>query len=228
MRKENLFPNDVALFYIAEITLAMQYLHERLIAYRDLKPENLLIGSDGHLKITDFGFAKKIVDRTFTLCGTPEYLAPEIIMGQGHDHGVDWWALGILTYEMIVGFPPFYTGQSSNSKMYELIKTKPVYFPDAAKHGIHMSEECKDFINGCLKKKPDERLGTKGGLDEILAHDAVLTPGRYVGVEEQEGEGEPFEEKMARLADTLRQQMEEARLLDAQIGSVLSELNYGE
>ena len=81
LRKENLFPNDVALFYIAEITLAIQYLHERLIAYRDLKPENLLIGSDGHLKITDFGFAKKIVDRTFTLCGTPEYLAPEIIMG---------------------------------------------------------------------------------------------------------------------------------------------------
>lgn len=103
LRKENLFPNDVALFYIAEITLALQYLHDRQIAYRDLKPENLLIGSDGHLIITDFGFAKKIADRSFTLCGTPEYLAPEIIMGQGHDHGVDWWALGILLYEMLSG-----------------------------------------------------------------------------------------------------------------------------
>ena len=103
LRKENLFPNDVALFYIAEITLAIQYLHDRQIAYRDLKPENLLIGSDGHLRITDFGFAKKIVDKSFTLCGTPEYLAPEIIMGQGHDHGVDWWALGILLYEMLSG-----------------------------------------------------------------------------------------------------------------------------
>jgi serine/threonine protein kinase len=83
---------------------------------------------------------------------------------------VDWWALGILTYEMIVGFPPFYTGQSNNNKMYELIKTKPVYFPDAAKHGINMSDECKDFITSCLKKKPEERIGHKGGLDEILKH----------------------------------------------------------
>ena len=71
---------------------------------------------------------------------------------------------------MIVGFPPFYTGQSNNNKMYELIKSKPVYFPDAKKHGIVMSEECKDFINGCLKKKPAERLGATGGLDEIIAH----------------------------------------------------------
>lgn len=81
LRKENVFPNDVALFYIAEITLALEYLHLRSIAYRDLKPENLLIASDGHMKITDFGFAKKISDRSFTLCGTPEYLAPEIILG---------------------------------------------------------------------------------------------------------------------------------------------------
>ena len=103
LRKENVFPNDVALFYIAEITLALEYLHMRSIAYRDLKPENLLIASDGHMKITDFGFAKKIQDRSFTLCGTPEYLAPEIILGQGHNHGVDWWALGILLYEMLSG-----------------------------------------------------------------------------------------------------------------------------
>jgi len=103
LRKENLFPNDVALFYIAEITLALEYLHQRKIAYRDLKPENLLIGSDGHLKITDFGFAKQIGDRSYTLCGTPGYLAPEIIMGQGHNQGVDWWALGILLYEMLSG-----------------------------------------------------------------------------------------------------------------------------
>ena len=85
LRKEGLFPNDPALFYTTEIVLALEYLHSKKIAYRDLKPENLLIASDGHLKITDFGFAKKIVDRSFTLCGTPEYLAPEIIMTCGHN-----------------------------------------------------------------------------------------------------------------------------------------------
>ena len=73
-----------------------------------MKPENLLIASDGHLCLTDFGFAKVFNDKTFTLCGTPEYLAPEIILGQGHNHGVDWWALGVLMFEMLAGYPPFY------------------------------------------------------------------------------------------------------------------------
>ena len=82
---------------------------------------------------------------------------------------VDWWALGILTYEMIVGFPPFYTGSSNNNKMYELIKSKPVFFPDAKKHGIAMTKECKDFITLLLEKDPKKRLGS-GGPDEIMSH----------------------------------------------------------
>lgn len=81
-------------FYTSEIVLALEYLHSLSIVYRDLKPENLLIDRDGHLKITDFGFAKKLKDRTWTLCGTPEYLAPEIIQSKGHNRAVDWWALG--------------------------------------------------------------------------------------------------------------------------------------
>jgi len=127
---------------------------------------------DGYICLTDFGLAKILQEdeQAHSFCGTPEYLAPEILREEGHAFQVDWWALGILTYEMIVGFPPFYTGQSNNNKMYELIKNKPVYFPDAKKHGIVMSEECKDFINGCLKKKPSERLGATGGLDEIIKH----------------------------------------------------------
>lgn len=81
-------------FYAAEIVSALEYLHSLQIVYRDLKPENLLINRDGHLKITDFGFAKKLRDRTWTLCGTPEYIAPEIIQSKGHNKAVDWWALG--------------------------------------------------------------------------------------------------------------------------------------
>ena len=127
---------------------------------------------DGYICLTDFGLAKILEqnEQAYSFCGTPEYLAPEILNETGHAFPVDWWALGILTYEMIVGFPPFYTGNSNNQKMYDLIKTKPVFFPDAKKHGIHMSDNCKDFIKGCLIKDPKERLGSSGGLQEILGH----------------------------------------------------------
>ena len=108
LRQHKRFPNDVALFYVAETVLAIEYLHSKKIVHRDLKPENFLVARDGHLKITDFGFAKKIHDRSFSLLGTPEYMAPEIIMMTGHNHGVDWWALGVLMFEMLVGYPPFY------------------------------------------------------------------------------------------------------------------------
>jgi serum/glucocorticoid-regulated kinase 2 len=128
---------------------------------------------DGYICLTDFGLAKIINEENkmaFSFCGTPEYLAPEILNEVGHAFPVDWWALGILTYEMVVGFPPFYTGSSTNHKMYELIKTKPVYFPDPKKHNIKMSEACKDFITKLLQKDPTKRLGSQGGLQEILSH----------------------------------------------------------
>jgi protein kinase A len=97
-----------ACFYAANVTLMFEFLHSKSIVYRDLKPENLLIAEDGYLRLTDFGFAKVVEGRTYTLCGTPEYLAPEILLNKGHGKAVDWWTLGILVYELNAGIGKIY------------------------------------------------------------------------------------------------------------------------
>merc|ERR1739848_52806 len=105
-----------ARFYAACVTLTFAYMHRKKIVYRDLKPENLLMDKNGFLKITDFGFAKFIAGgRTFTLCGTPDYLAPEVVLGLGHGLAVDWWTLGILIFEMLASYPPFYDENPMNT-----------------------------------------------------------------------------------------------------------------
>ena len=107
LRKQHKFSQSEAKFYAAEVLLAIEYLHKELdIIYRDLKPENILIGLEGHIKLTDFGLSTKNELRK-TYCGTPEYLAPEIIKGELHDRAVDFWCLGCLIYEMLNGCPPF-------------------------------------------------------------------------------------------------------------------------
>ena len=149
LRQVTRFPEERARFYAIQVAMALGHLHSKNIIYRDLKPENILMDEDGYVCLTDFGLAKVIEgnQQAFSFCGTPDYLAPEILVERGHSFPVDWWALGILTYEMIVGFPPFYTGQQNNNKMFELIKKKAVYFPDEQRHNISMSENCRAFIS---------------------------------------------------------------------------------
>ncbi len=115
-------------FYCSHIVTIFEYLHGKNIVYRDLKPENVLINTNGYLKLTDFGFAKIIDGKTYTLCGTPEYLAPEIILNKGHGKPVDWWTLGILLYEMIVGIDPF--NDDDPMMIYQKIIKGKIKFPN--------------------------------------------------------------------------------------------------
>ena len=108
LRNMGKFTEKASKFYGASVLLAFEHMHNKQIIYRDLKPENLLLDSQGFLKVADFGLAKVCLSRTYTLCGTPDYLAPEIILSKGHDKACDYWALGILIYEMTTGEVPFF------------------------------------------------------------------------------------------------------------------------
>lgn len=166
LREEHKFSQDRAKFYIGELLLAIGYLHSIGVVHRDLKPENILFDKDGYIKLTDFGLVKEKMtkqSKTSTFCGTPEYLAPEIIEGNDYGMAVDWWALGTLAYEMLYGYPPFY--DTNTNQMYRYILRDDVTFPAEA------TPEAKDLLTKLLDKNPETRLGSgPGDMEEIKCH----------------------------------------------------------
>ncbi|KAH8556170.1 kinase-like domain-containing protein [Umbelopsis sp. PMI_123] len=161
---ERMFSEEVASFYAAELILALEHLHSLGIIYRDLKPENCLLDMDGHVVLTDFGLSKVSVDeKTNTVCGTVEYMAPEVLMEMHYDQTVDWWSLGVLMYDMLTGSPPF--GGNNRKKTMENILKKKLNLP------YYMTPDAKDILNRLLRKNPNVRLGGGDkGVNAIKKH----------------------------------------------------------
>ncbi|XP_018096727.1 serine/threonine-protein kinase Sgk2 isoform X1 [Xenopus laevis] len=165
LQRERCFLEPRARFYAAEVACALGYLHSQNIIYRDLKPENILLDSQGHVVLTDFGLCKEGMEpeeTTSTFCGTPEYLAPEVLRKQPYDRTVDWWCLGAVLYEMLYGLPPFYSRDVS--QMYDNILSQPLQLP-----GCKTTATC-DILRGLLHKEQRCRLGAKADFQEIKNH----------------------------------------------------------
>lgn len=163
LRKSQRFPNPVAKFYAAEVCLALEYLHANNIIYRDLKPENILLDRNGHIKITDFGFAKYVPDVTYTLCGTPDYIAPEVISTKPYNKSVDWWSFGIYIYEMLAGYTPFYDANAM--KTYENILNAEVKFPP------FFHPDAQDLLSKLIMRDLSKRLGNlQNGTEDVKNH----------------------------------------------------------
>uniref|UniRef100_A0A9J8DBG1 non-specific serine/threonine protein kinase n=1 Tax=Cyprinus carpio carpio TaxID=630221 RepID=A0A9J8DBG1_CYPCA len=167
LSRDRVFSEERAQFYGAEIVSALDYLHsEKNVVYRDLKLENLMLDKDGHIKITDFGLCKEGITEGATMktfCGTPEYLAPEVLEDNDYGRAVDWWGLGVVMYEMMCGRLPFYN--QDHEKLFELILMGEIRFPRT------LGPEAKSLLSGLLQKDPKQRLG--GGPDdakEVMQH----------------------------------------------------------
>jgi len=153
-------------FYVANVVSAFAFLHSKSILYRDLKPENILIDTDGYLKLVDFGFAKIERHRTYTLCGTPEYFSPELVLGRGYGAGNDVWGIGILCFEVICGYTPFGGPDDNSNEVCKRIVKNPLVFPDDCE-----DDEARRLITSLLRKDPLKRLGCGlKGMLEVMAH----------------------------------------------------------
>lgn len=163
LRSMGKFNDNLAKFYASQVILALEYLHFCNLVYRDLKPENILVNKNGYLKITDFGFCKVLEGRTWTLCGTPEYLAPELILNKGYGFSVDWWSFGVLLFEMNAGYPPFYANDPM--KTYEKIVGGKYRCPS------HFSVDLRDLLRNILQVDITKRYGVmKNGVLDFKNH----------------------------------------------------------
>jgi serum/glucocorticoid-regulated kinase 2 len=164
LQREGRFDVHRSRFYAAELLSALEHLHSFNVVYRDLKPENILLDYTGHIALCDFGLCKLNMgeqEKTNTFCGTPEYIAPELLRSQGYTKTVDWWTLGVLLFEMMTGLPPFY--DENVETMYQRILHDPLQFPP------DMGGEARSIIVGLLNRDPGRRLGNNGG-EEIKRH----------------------------------------------------------
>ncbi|NXO89111.1 KGP2 kinase, partial [Certhia brachydactyla] len=167
LRDRGSFDEFTTKFCVGCVTEAFDYLHQIGIIYRDLKPENLILDAEGYIKLVDFGFAKKIGSgqKTWTFCGTPEYVAPEVILSKGHDFSVDFWSLGILVYELLTGSPPF--SGADQMMTYNLI-LKGIEKLDFPKK---ITRRPEDLIRRLCRQNPTERLGNlRNGINDIKKH----------------------------------------------------------
>lgn len=161
------FQEQVVAFFVAQVVLALNYLHKKNIIYRDLKPENLLVDEDGYLVLCDFGLSKFIEEDQdeFSTVGTDIYFAPELLQKSGYQFSTDWWTVGALCYEMFCGLPPFYNRNWSSYQLFSAIQENEVKFPK----GLNISDDARDFIEKLLDKDKSTRLGSKSE-DEIFQH----------------------------------------------------------
>ncbi|ORZ16111.1 kinase-like domain-containing protein [Lobosporangium transversale] len=159
LQREGRFSEERSRFYAAELLCALECLHGFNVVYRDLKPENILLDYTGHIALCDFGLCKlgmTETETTNTFCGTPEYLAPELLLGQGYTKTVDWWTLGVLLFEMLTGLPPFY--DENIHEMYRKILQDELRFPD------EVSSDARSLLMALLTRDPNQRLGNSGSL----------------------------------------------------------------